>query len=546
MFGKIRKLPLGRQIFCGLSAVSVFLLLLTLCIALGLELRNQRARIVSVIGSTADYVAQLDAVGAMLERGCPDPEVKRQLDLLCGSYPELDVLAVYNRDGLRFYHTARRETGEMLLVGEEGPVLAGAAPYITTGCGTNGRPYTAFHAVEGAGGEIVGFVTVAMFRRGMSRAAQSLLPVYLMVLAVSLLLALLLSHVLVYLLRDALRGHNPTELLELYLRQGDVLDALEDGLVMTDRAGKILFSNRQAACFLNLPEEGTGEQMLCAYDPETRCVETGRGGPALHNRSCQVGQRQLLVSEIPIGAGQGALSVFHDKTELRKLSDELSGTRNMLDTLRLFNHEFLNKLHVILGYLQTGQTQEAIRLIMNSSLVSGQSIRATADCVRVPCLCALIIGKMTRAAELGVRLSVSPDSVCREEDLLLPAEAQCTVIGNLLQNAIDAFEADAEREPREIALSLYYRPDCNLIVCTDTAGGIAPEVQARIWERGVSSKGTGRGQGLYLVGQIIERYDGSVQTDSEAGEGTCFTVSFTNPHPSAGENGGTGDVWGDV
>ena len=47
----------------------------------------------------------------------------------------------------------------------------------------------------------------------------------------------------------------------------------------------------------------------------------------------------------------------------------------MLDTLRAFNHEFLNKLHVILGYLQTGQTEEAIKFIINSNLVSSQSIR---------------------------------------------------------------------------------------------------------------------------------------------------------------------------
>ena len=48
---------------------------------------------------------------------------------------------------------------------------------------------------------------------------------------------------------------------------------------------------------------------------------------------------------------EGVLVILQDRTEALKLSDELSGARNMMDTLRAFNHEFLNKLHIILGYL---------------------------------------------------------------------------------------------------------------------------------------------------------------------------------------------------
>ena len=36
----------------------------------------------------------------------------------------------------------------------------------------------------------------------------------------------------------------------------------------------------------------------------------------------------------------GVLIVLFDRTDLLRLSDELSGAHNMLDTLRAFNHEF--------------------------------------------------------------------------------------------------------------------------------------------------------------------------------------------------------------
>ena len=117
----------------------------------------------------------------------------------------------------------------------------------------------------------------------------------------------------------------------------------------------------------------------------------------------------------------------------------------------------MNKLHVILGYLQIGETQQAMEFIMNSSLVSSQSIREAAAQIRVSKLCALIVGKMMRAAELGIRLTVQPDSICMENDLLLPVQEYVTIVGNLLENAIEELSQKKD-PPREIHLGLYCRP----------------------------------------------------------------------------------------
>jgi len=220
------------------------------------------------------------------------------------------------------------------------------------------------------------------------------------------------------------------------------------------------------------------------------------------------------------------LNIFHDKTEMMKISDELSGTKYMLDTLRFFNHEFMNKLHVILGYLQTGETRKAMDFIMNSSLVSSQAIRETADSIRISRLCALIIGKMMHAAELGILLTVSHGSCCMEHDLLLPVGDCVTLIGNLLENAIEEM-AQSQPAVREINLGIYCRPDCNLFLCEDTGGGIPPDLLPHIFEKGASSKGKTRGLGLYLVQQLVEENGGTLGLETEKGVGTCFTLTFT-------------------
>ena len=133
--------------------------------------------------------------------------------------------------------------------------------------------------------------------------------------------------------------------------------------------------------------------------------------------------------------------------------------------------------HVILGYLEAGQIQKAICSIVNSNLISGQLICQTADQLRVSELCALMIGKMLHAAERGIQLNLAEGSCCIEQDLLIPVEDMVTVMGNLLENAIEELSS-GEHPVKEIEFGLYCRPDCSLLVCTDTGGGISPEVRS--------------------------------------------------------------------
>ena len=129
-------------------------------------------------------------------------------------------------------------------------------------------------------------------------------------------------------------------------------------------------------------------------------------------------------------------------------------------------------------------------------------------------------------AELGILLTVTHDSFCREEDLLLSPEDYATILGNLLENAIDELSR-SHSEVREIKLSMYCRPDCNLVVCEDTGGGIAPDILPHIWDKGFSSKGEGRGFGLYLISRLVDEHGGCIELETEPGVGTCFTLTFT-------------------
>lgn len=528
MISKIRKLSLEQQLRVSFLTLSVFLLFLSLSITLSFNLTRQKQEIDKSISNVAAYIASMDQVAHMLELGYPTTDARKEVDDVYNTFSDLNVIDIYNTDGLRFYHTDRKKSGESLLEGEEQPILNGSEPYITTGVGTHGTQRRAFHAIENKDGAIIGFVMASVFTTYISDQARALFPAYLIILGIMLLASVFISHLIVRMLRASLMGHHPHELLDLYLKQDTVLNAMEEGIIASDRTGTIIFAN-QTATNLFPPDTQMTDRPIADIFPATSAGQILETGISISHKDCHLGHRPLIYSELPIGTApdiQGVLTILNDRSEIESLVDELSGAKSMMDTLRAFNHEFLNKLHVILGYLQTGQTEKAITFITNSNLVSSQAIRQTANCLRVSQICALVIGKMMHAAELGILLSVTPDSRCMKQDLLIPMDAYITIIGNLLENAIEELTSST-KEIKEITLGIYMTENCTIITCEDTGRGIQNELLPIILEKGISSKGENRGTGLFLINQILDLHGGDIDIDTEAGEGTIFTITIT-------------------
>ena len=83
----------------------------------------------------------------------------------------------------------------------------------------------------------------------------------------------------------------------------------------------------------------------------------------------------------------------------------------MLDTLRFFNHEFMNKLHIILGYLQTGDYGYALKLGVAAGSATAFSMAAVRSSARSRLLAALYSqfteGERIRNETLKTRISFS-------------------------------------------------------------------------------------------------------------------------------------------
>ena len=299
MFHTFQRFSLEKQLFASFVGFAAVLLLLTMGVSLILDINRQMQSTDSLIRSSASYIASLDSVKNMLKQGYPDPEVTKELDSFNESLDDLHVIVICDANSLRFYHTNRQDVGDSFVNGDQEAILQGSEPYITTGYGTYGTQRRAFHAVEDADGTILGFVMTSTFTAEISAHIHRLVLYCLVLFGAALAVALGLSRGLVALLRRSLLGYHPTELLELYLQQGEVLNAVEDGLVATDPKGKVVFANQTACRLLQKSEKALKGRKLNQVFPESSCVQAARTGEAVHNRSCVISGHPVLSSEIP-------------------------------------------------------------------------------------------------------------------------------------------------------------------------------------------------------------------------------------------------------
>ena len=95
------------------------------------------------------------------------------------------------------------------------------------------------------------------------------------------------------------------------------------------------------------------------------------------------------------------------------------------------------------------------------------------------------------------------------------------VLGNLLKNAL---EATPENGTVTLGCST---ADKNVLFWCNNQGVIPRKTQLQIFHRSFSTKGVGRGIGLYSVKLMTERYlKGKVDFASDDTSGTTFTVTY--------------------
>lgn len=509
------RLSLAGQIL----VLQLLVVLATVAVAAAVGVQQLRAQISRQEGARALAVAQSVAVTPQVRAAMSSADPTRVLQPLAESVRvanDLTFVVIADRNQVRLAHPDTAQIGQRLST-DARDALAGAH-VVTTERGTLGRSVRAKVPIRDDANKIVGVVSVGSHVEKVGSQVRAALPR----LATYVLLALLLGAVGSALLSRRLKrqtfGLEPAEIGRLLEQREATLRGIREGLVVVDGQGRVSLVNDEALRLLDIPSDSVG-QLLTELDlsPRLRDVLGGvvDGDDEIVLRAGRVlvmNRKALDVRGRPIGA----VTTLRDRSRLDDLTRELDGARSVTDALRAQAHEFANRMHTVAGLLELGAYDEAVGFVERATAGSDElAARLTAQ-VGEPAVAALLLAKSSSAAERGSELRVSPDA-------FLPAgtgadpDALITILGNLIDNALEALGADAGW----VEVLLVPREDGVLVEVRDSGPGIAPELADDVFRNGFTTKvakyaGT-RGLGLALTRQACVIRGGWVQVRNEGG-----------------------------
>lgn len=452
----------------------------------------------------------------------------------------VDFITIMAPDRTRYTHPDPEQIGQEFL-GNIDRALEGDA-FTETYTGTLGPSVRAVVPVETAAGELIALVavgvTVSNTEVALGGRIATVIAAALAMIGIGAVIAWLLSRYL----RRVTWGRGAEEMSRMFSYYEGVLHSIGEGLVLQDRSNAIVLYNDRAAELLGLPRRERRDARHAAVPladldlPPAVAEVFGRSDAvvdeiAITPTHVLVIDRDVIVSqERGRGGGLiGSVTTLRDHTELQELTGELETMTTLSDALRSQAHEFANRLHTIIALIELDRAADAAALASSELALSQALADRLLSAVEEPVLLALLLGKAAQASERGIAFDI--DLPARLEATSVPARDLITIVGNLIDNALDAAAATAV--PRvDVAVEL--TADELRITVSDSGGG--PADADRVFELGVTTKrAAGHGIGLALVRQTVVRLGGRIGVHGSTFEVTLPVATSSSTPASAAQ-----------
>ena len=332
-------------------------------------------------------------------------------------------------------------------------------------------------------------------------------------------------------IKSVLFGYEPEEIARMLRERDILLNSVREGIVNVNSNGRITLVNSEASVLLqqagikNVSEiMGMNASDVLKRLPINDIIKDGK---TLVDASVKIGNTIFILTAVPLLLEDkniiGAVLTFRKKSVVEEMANQLTGFKNYATALRAQTHEFMNKMHVIMGLIDMKAYDELKNFTQEIAYNRQSEVSYVVTRLKDITLSGFILGKISRSRELDIDFSLTEESELHSE-LDVPSVHDIVLIaGNIIENAFDALKNfDGERI---VNLSILDFDREIVIVVEDSGPGMDESIRKHIFQRGFSSKcESGHGFGLYLVKHSIDSLNGSISVESAPGEGTIFTV----------------------
>lgn len=503
-------------IFTTMLMMASLLIVLIAAISITVNVRSEQKSIDENLKNVASAIAGSEFVREeILNENNDNDEPNLYLNNLKKYLSNVDVISVISSSGMRCYHTNQSLIGTTY--DGTNPDFSNGDIYTSSDVGPSGSQRRAYAAVYDSDGEYIGFVLVVLLNQNIYRIVGKTISIHLLAAVVIIVICAFLSNSLSKKIKDRLHGYEPDTISSMFSIRDTVIESLNEGVIAIGKNKEILFINSTAKAILHDVKNLSDKHI-------TTVLNTGEDILGISTKSDD--GTDAIINYYPIkenGNTVGVLSVLADRTEYTKMMEDLTGVNYLVDSMRANNHDFTNKLHVILGLIQMENYDKACEYISDVTMTKQVQLSNIMRSISEPAIAALLIGKQARAAELDIAFSLENGSKLEKNSLNIPMGDLITIIGNLIENSMDAINT-SNCEVKNIIVGIFGEGDSLLIKVDDSGPGISDELLPVLFDKGVTTKGENRGTGLFVIKKLVDKLGGTITVESEIGEGTLISI----------------------
>jgi two-component system cit operon sensor histidine kinase CitA len=489
---------------------------------------GQRARVqaseIALMPGLAEKVARRDIAGiaALIQ------PLRNQSD---ASY-----IVIGDTQEQHLYHSESPERLNLPMIGGDNADVLRGKTIISVRKGGIGVSLRSKAPIFNAQHQVIGIVSVGYLTSYIANINVSLLWQASLYGVALLLLLFIFSWMFSRNLKKQMFWLEPKDIALLVLQQKALLEAMYEGVFAVNAERQLILINRAARELLDI-QQSESELLGKPLDQVLQIHPTflSQHEVKTHDHITVLNQRQVIVNRVAIelepGEPGGWVCSFRDKNDINTLSSQLSQVKRYADNLRIMRHEQLNWTATLVGLLQMQRYDDAMRYIHAQSAGAQQVLDFVSARFTSPALCGLLLGKYVSAREKGVELKFDPACQLSRIPAALSETALMSVIGNLLDNAVDA-TLNARTPATPVELYISGRNQELLIEVADQGCGIDDSIKPHLFEQGVTSKpnsgddmlGAEHGIGLYLAAGYVQQAGGSIEISENSPQGTIFSV----------------------
>ncbi|WP_244951038.1 ATP-binding protein [Rummeliibacillus suwonensis] len=488
------------------------------------ELGNQAMLIARTVAKLPEVQHELTADKKITDQAKTINEVIEGIRII----NKAEYIVVLNMEHIRLSHPVKELIGKKSKTSDENAAFA-EHYYLSKAKGEAGTTIRAFVPIMDANHQQIGVVIVGYTLPTIVEILYGIRKEILIATLLSLLFGAWGAWLLGRNMKKQMFDLEPHEIAEMYTERTETFNAMHEGIIAIDNDFTVTIFNTKAKQILGVEEESLVGKKIYHILPDTRLPEILDYNRPIYNKELFINQHNIMSNRVPIevdGKMVGAMAIFQDRTEVKKLAEELTGVKEFVQALRIQNHEHKNKIHTIAGLLQLGHYEQALSYIKEVKEKQDDIANFLNDRIKNQNISGLLLSKINHGKELGIDVEIDMNSQLTYLPEQLDFNDFVVIIGNLIENAFDALQL-AKKDDKKVMISIDQDDEILSILVEDNGVGMSEEVIKRIFDNGYTTKkNENHGIGLYLIQDIVKKLDGTIDVTSTPGEGTSIFVTF--------------------